>query len=144
MTGLSVTYLIRKLRRDACVTCHVSSHPFTWAKGHCVFLHATPTPRALPLLVEPSRESHFFDAAQKFGPLMQRQSSRLSPWSGRQYVRPAGTQECRRYDGVSALDGLHMGHRCGALDPGVVLYLMVEKGMDAAAVADLLYNRSGL
>jgi acetate kinase len=37
-----------------------------------------------------------------------------------------------------------MGHRCGALDPGVVLYLMVEKGMDAAAVADLLYNRSGL
>ena len=59
-------------------------------------------------------------------------------------MRPAGTQECRRYDGVSALDGLHMGHRCGALDPGVVLYLMVEKGMDAAAVADLLYNRSGL
>ena len=37
-----------------------------------------------------------------------------------------------------------MGHRCGALDPGVVLYLIAEKGMDAAAVADLLYNRSGL
>ena len=46
--------------------------------------------------------------------------------------------------GFCALDGLPMGHRCGALDPGVVLYLMVEKGMDAAAVADLLYNRSGL
>jgi len=46
--------------------------------------------------------------------------------------------------GFTGLDGLPMGHRCGALDPGVVLYLMVEKGMDAAAVADLLYNRSGL
>ena len=46
--------------------------------------------------------------------------------------------------GFSALDGLPMGHRCGALDPAVVLYLMVEKGMDAATVADLLYNRSGL
>jgi acetate kinase len=46
--------------------------------------------------------------------------------------------------GFTALDGLPMGRRCGALDPGVVLYLMVEKGMDAAAVADLLYNRSGL
>jgi len=46
--------------------------------------------------------------------------------------------------GFSALDGLPMGHRCGALDPGVVLYLMVEKGMNAAAMMDLLYNRSGL
>ena len=36
--------------------------------------------------------------------------------------------------GFSALDGLPMGHRCGALDPGVVLYLIVEKGMDAAAM----------
>ena len=46
--------------------------------------------------------------------------------------------------GFTGLDGLPMGHRCGTLDPGVVLYLLVEKGMDAAAVADLLYNRSGL
>jgi acetate kinase len=46
--------------------------------------------------------------------------------------------------GFTALDGLPMGHRCGALDPGVVLYLVVEKGMDAATVTDLLYNRSGL
>jgi acetate kinase len=46
--------------------------------------------------------------------------------------------------GFSAVDGLPMGKRCGALDPGVVLYLIVEKGMDAAGVTDLLYNRSGL
>ena len=42
------------------------------------------------------------------------------------------------------LDGLVMGTRCGALDPGVVLYLMAARGMDAASVQDLLYDRSGL
>ena len=46
--------------------------------------------------------------------------------------------------GFSAVDGLPMGRRCGALDPGVVLYLMSEKGMDVPAVMDLLYNQSGL
>ena len=46
--------------------------------------------------------------------------------------------------GFTALDGLPMGTRCGQLDPGVVLYLMQEKGMDAGAIADLLYKESGL
>lgn len=46
--------------------------------------------------------------------------------------------------GFSALDGLPMGTRCGQLDPGVVLYLMAQEGMDAAAIEDLLYRRSGL
>lgn len=46
--------------------------------------------------------------------------------------------------GFTALDGLMMGRRCGALDPGVVLYLMQEKGMDAAAIETLLYEKSGL
>ncbi len=46
--------------------------------------------------------------------------------------------------GFTALDGLPMGTRCGALDPGVVLWLMDERGMDARAVEDLLYRRSGL
>jgi len=46
--------------------------------------------------------------------------------------------------GFSAMDGLPMGTRPGALDPGVILYLMEEKGMDAQAVQDLLYTRSGL
>ena len=44
----------------------------------------------------------------------------------------------------TALDGVPMGTRCGALDPGVVLYLIRERGMSAAAVEDLLYRRSGL
>ena len=46
--------------------------------------------------------------------------------------------------GFTALDGLVMSRRCGSLDPGVVLYLMEEKGMTAAAISDLLYKSSGL
>lgn len=46
--------------------------------------------------------------------------------------------------GFSALDGVPMGTRCGELDPGVLLYLMQEKGMDAKAIETLLYHDSGL
>ena len=46
--------------------------------------------------------------------------------------------------GFTALDGLPMGTRCGQIDPGVVLYLLKEKGMTADQVEDLLYHRSGL
>jgi acetate kinase len=46
--------------------------------------------------------------------------------------------------GFSALDGLPMGTRSGQIDPGVVLYLMTEEGLDADAITDLLYRRSGL
>ncbi|WP_343732862.1 acetate/propionate family kinase [Duganella sp.] len=46
--------------------------------------------------------------------------------------------------GFTAVDGLPMGTRCGALDPGVVLYLMQELGMDVAAVQKLMYQESGL
>src|SRR5262249_27703140 len=46
--------------------------------------------------------------------------------------------------GFTALDGLPMGTRPGQIDPGVLLYLIAEKGMDPAAVQDLLYRESGL
>jgi acetate kinase len=46
--------------------------------------------------------------------------------------------------GFTALDGLPMNRRCGAIDPGVVLYLMQAKGMTADEVSRLLYNDSGL
>ena len=46
--------------------------------------------------------------------------------------------------GFTALDGLMMGRRCGALDPGVVLYLMQARGMKAAEIEHLLYKQSGL
>ena len=46
--------------------------------------------------------------------------------------------------GFTAVDGLMMGTRTGALDPGVLLYLMQERGFDAKAIEDLIYRRSGL
>ncbi|HMF28373.1 MAG TPA: acetate kinase, partial [Candidatus Cybelea sp.] len=46
--------------------------------------------------------------------------------------------------GFTALDGLPMGTRPGQIDPGVLLYLVSEKRMDADAVTDLLYRESGL
>ena len=46
--------------------------------------------------------------------------------------------------GFTALDGLPMGTRPGQLDPGVVLYLLTEKGMSPTAVRDLFYRDSGL
>jgi acetate kinase len=46
--------------------------------------------------------------------------------------------------GFSALDGLPMGTRCGQVDPGVLLYLMTEKGYGAAEISELLYKKSGL
>ena len=46
--------------------------------------------------------------------------------------------------GFTALDGLPMGTRCGQLDPGVVLYLIQQQGMEPAKVEDLLYRRSGM
>jgi len=46
--------------------------------------------------------------------------------------------------GMTALDGLPMGRRCGALDPGVVLHLIEERGMAPAEVREMLYERSGL
>lgn len=46
--------------------------------------------------------------------------------------------------GFTALDGLPMGTRPGQLDPGVVLYLISEKGMSASKVQDFLYRDCGL
>ncbi len=64
----------------------------------------------------------------------------------------AGASMCALRDGRSiattmgftALDGLMMSRRCGTIDPGVVLYLLQEKGMTANDVSDLLYHDSGL
>jgi acetate kinase len=46
--------------------------------------------------------------------------------------------------GFTALDGLVMGTRSGAIDPGVLLYLMEERGMTVHGLTELLYKRSGL
>ena len=46
--------------------------------------------------------------------------------------------------GFTALDGLVMGTRCGTLDAGLVLHLIMHEGMSAEAVETLLYQQSGL
>ena len=56
----------------------------------------------------------------------------------------AGGRSVASTMGFTAVDGLPMGTRCGAIDPGVILYLMQEMGMDAAGIEDLIYRRSGL
>jgi acetate kinase len=46
--------------------------------------------------------------------------------------------------GFTALDGLVMGTRCGAIDPGVLLYLLSHDHLSTADLERLLYERSGL
>lgn len=46
--------------------------------------------------------------------------------------------------GFSTLDGLPMGTRCGALDPGVILFLLQQRKMDVQSIEKLLYSQAGL
>ena len=46
--------------------------------------------------------------------------------------------------GFTAIDGLCMGTRPGAIDPGVVLYLFQSLGLSAREVEAMLYKKSGL
>ncbi|QLC25354.1 acetate/propionate family kinase [Parasphingopyxis algicola] len=46
--------------------------------------------------------------------------------------------------GFTALEGLPMGTRSGSIDPGLVLHLLSERGMEIDAVHRLLYKESGL
>jgi acetate kinase len=46
--------------------------------------------------------------------------------------------------GFTAVEGLMMGTRTGSLDPGVLLYLMDQKGMTSKELTNLLYKESGL
>lgn len=46
--------------------------------------------------------------------------------------------------GFTALDGLMMGTRSGSVDPGILLYLIQERGMSVQQVNDMLYKESGL
>ncbi|PIZ04234.1 MAG: acetate kinase [Gammaproteobacteria bacterium CG_4_10_14_0_8_um_filter_38_16] len=46
--------------------------------------------------------------------------------------------------GLTVLDGLMMGTRCGSIDPGVLLYLMKEKKYSEKQIEHLLYHESGL
>jgi acetate kinase len=64
--------------------------------------------------------------------------------SGASMCALAGGRSVESTLGFTALDGLPMGTRPGQIDPGVVLYLLTEKGMDAGAAQRFLYNECGL
>lgn len=46
--------------------------------------------------------------------------------------------------GMTALEGLPMGTRCGALDPGAVLYMLRSCGLTLDEVERILHDESGL
>ncbi len=56
----------------------------------------------------------------------------------------SGGQSVESTMGFTALDGLPMGTRAGQIDPGVVLYLIEQKGMSPHEVQHLLYQDCGL
>jgi len=64
--------------------------------------------------------------------------------SGASLCAMRGLQSVGTSMGFSALDGLMMGTRCGALDPGAVLYLMEIEQLSLQDVGRLLYHGSGL
>jgi acetate kinase len=64
--------------------------------------------------------------------------------SGASMCALAGGRSIESTMGFTALDGLPMGTRPGQIDPGVVLYLFDQRGMNAKEVTDLLYKQSGL
>jgi acetate kinase len=64
--------------------------------------------------------------------------------SGASMCALAGGKSVESTMGFTALDGLPMGTRPGQIDPGVLLYLISEKGMSAPALENLLYRESGL
>jgi acetate kinase len=64
--------------------------------------------------------------------------------SGASMCALAGGRSIESTMGFTALDGLPMSTRSGQIDPGVLLYLLTEKGMSAKDVETLLYRESGL
>src|SRR5215468_5591439 len=64
--------------------------------------------------------------------------------SGASMCALSGGRSIESTMGFTALDGLPMGTRPGQIDPGVILYLIEQKKMSAAAVQDFLYRHCGL
>jgi acetate kinase len=64
--------------------------------------------------------------------------------SGASLCAMQGLQSVGTTMGFSALDGLMMGTRTGALDPGAVIYLMEIEKLSLAEVGRILYHESGL
>jgi acetate kinase len=64
--------------------------------------------------------------------------------SGASLCAMRGLQSVATTMGFSALDGLMMGTRCGALDPGALIYLMEIRKLSLERVGHMLYHESGV
>ena len=64
--------------------------------------------------------------------------------SGASLCALRGGESIENTFGFTALDGLCMGTRPGAIDPGVILYLFQELGLSPQQVETVLYQKSGL
>jgi acetate kinase len=64
--------------------------------------------------------------------------------SGASMCALSGGKSIESTMGFTALDGIPMGTRPGQIDPGVLLYLLTEKGMSPEDLEELLYRESGL
>lgn len=64
--------------------------------------------------------------------------------SGASMCALKGGQSVASTMGFTGVDGLPMGTRSGSLDPGVLLFLMDQRKMDARAIEQLIYQQSGL
>ena len=64
--------------------------------------------------------------------------------SGASLCAMRGGQSVASTMGLTGVDGLPMGTRSGSLDPGVLLFLMDQRKMDARAIEKLIYQQSGL
>lgn len=64
--------------------------------------------------------------------------------SGASLCAMLGLQSVDTTMGFSVLDGLVMGTRPGSLDPGILLYLLKEKGLSPGELERMLYRESGL
>ena len=95
--------------------------------------------RAALRLPRPVLRVHRRARCRSSTPARPRAGGRRASRQRRQHVRDRAGRSVATTMGFTAVDGLPMGTRCGALDPGVMLYLMDEHGMDARAIenADL-------
>lgn len=81
---------------------------------------------------------------ERYGDLAQGRVIVAHLGSGASLCAMQGLQSVATTMGFSALDGLMMGTRTGALDPGAVLYLMEIDKLSLQEVGHMLYHQSGL
>lgn len=82
--------------------------------------------------------------AERHGPLAQGRTLVAHLGSGASLCAMQGLRSVATTMGFSALDGLMMGTRTGALDPGAVLYLMEIEQLTVQQLGQVLYHDSGL